>query len=156
MFKTKQNMEAINREERMKKTLKELLSEEIKIDFSETMNIKENEIMSYIHKWPEKFFAIIIELQKNKKKEYTFYLPDGNGKLIFNMNKTNNKIKVTFKKLLKKEFNKRFSWLLAKIFEELNKEKINELEVNEILKKYKNKKRKNKIISLKDIIDQQN
>ena len=32
---------------------------------------------------------------------------------------------------------------------------INQI-VNEILKKYKNKKRKNKIISLKDIIDQQN
>ena len=73
MFKTKQNMEAINREERMKKTLKELLSEEIKIDFSETMNIKEDEIKSYIHKWPEKFFAIIIELQKKKKKKYFTY-----------------------------------------------------------------------------------
>ena len=120
----------------MKRKLKELFSDELYLDFVDKLHVKEEKIIDYIHRWPDKFYSLFLKIQRTKKKSEEFILPEGNGTLKFKINTKTKKIDVYFKRTSKKDINKRFKELLKEAFVELKNEKNYDKEMSKIFDEY--------------------
>ena len=104
--------------------LNELLSNEIYLDFTPDLHIREDRIRAFIHRWPEQIYEIIILLQKdNDTDHYIFQLPSGEGVLEFDVNNGTNTIDITFHNRDNLKFHRKFKMLLGEVFEDILSEK---------------------------------
>tara|TARA_A100001015_G_scaffold223708_1_gene252053 strand:+ start:415 stop:816 length:402 start_codon:yes stop_codon:yes gene_type:complete len=114
--------------------LKDLLIKEINVDFEKHIHIKKNNIKKYVHKWPEKFYEIVIHIQKTKCPTYSFLLPNKEGVLEFIFNKKTMKIDVFHKTNEKQDIHEKFRGLLKTIYDDLELEKLSLKSRNKINK----------------------
>ena len=100
--------------------LRELLLQEICVDFCPKLDVNEEKIKSFIHRWPSQIYDIIISLQRAKHtNHYLYKLPSNEGILEFELDKKTKQLDVRFHPRQKVTFKTRFKHLLGEVFEDI-------------------------------------